>query len=84
MCKSSILKKNFLVFKTLHCQSTDTIRIRIRWKFSGSGSNKKKIQIRNPQCCAVTSLLSSLCTGTGVGTHFSYYCTFSVFSVLVT
>ena len=42
MCKTSIFKIFFLVYKTLHCQSTDRIRIRIRirirWKFSGSGS----------------------------------------------
>ena len=32
--KALFLKYIFLVYKTLHCQSTD--RIRIRWKFSGS------------------------------------------------
>ena len=34
--KPLFLKYFFLVFTTLHCQSTD--RIRIRWKFSGSCS----------------------------------------------
>ena len=36
LCKKLFLKYFFLVYTTLHCQSTD--RIRIRWKFSGSGS----------------------------------------------
>ena len=47
MCESSIFKIFFLVFTTLHCQSTDRIRIR-----SGSGGNfpdpTKKVRIRNP------------------------------------
>ena len=34
--KPQFLKYFFLVYSTLHCQSTD--RIRIRWKFCGSGS----------------------------------------------
>ena len=33
--KALFLKYFFLVYTTLHCQSTD--RIRIRWKLSGSG-----------------------------------------------
>ena len=39
--KKVCFKTNFLVYKTLHSQSTD--RIRIRWKFSryGSGSHQK-------------------------------------------
>jgi len=45
--KPLFLKYIFLVYKTLHCQSTD--RIRIRWKLSGSGSGSaKKVRIRNP------------------------------------
>ena len=65
MCKTSILKYFFLVYTTLHCQSTD--RIRIRWKFSGSGSATLLVSVqyihlraqRGPGACEVCGLYLS-------------------------
>ena len=48
MCKTSIFKNFFLVYTTLHCQSTDRIRIRILPKRSKSNRIWIRIKIRNP------------------------------------
>ena len=59
--KPLLLKYFFLVYTTLHCQSTDRIRIQMRWKLSGSDQKgpdpqpcRKRIRYPNSLTAKVT------------------------------